>query len=147
MNEFKHLANQIIGLPPPFLLSYFLFGLSMKICQEVLALQPISLPQATTLAKLQEDKLHDHYRSHKVTPPYNHHQPISLAPPPSPNSRQSFVHRTLEEMVLRREKGLCYNCDEKWSSSHKCRGRILLLIIESNEAVIDTKEDIDFSLA
>ena len=111
----------------------------MKICQEVLALQPISLPQATTLAKLQEDKLHDHYRSHKVTPPYNHHQPISLAPPPSPNSRQSFVHRTLEEMVLRREKGLCYNCDEKWSSSireHKQGCANIPLLLQGHSFIV-----------
>ena len=26
------------------------------------------------------------------------------------------------------EKGLCYNCDRKWSSAHKCKGKFLLLL-------------------
>ena len=36
-------------------------------------------------------------------------------------------------MVFRREKGLCYNCDEKWSSSHRCKGCILLFIVDPEE--------------
>lgn len=32
----------------------------------------------------------------------------------------------------RHEKGLCYNCDEKWSSSHRCKGRVLLFIADSD---------------
>lgn len=31
-------------------------------------------------------------------------------------------------MAFRREKGLCYNCDDKWSPNHRCKGRILLFI-------------------
>lgn len=41
--EFEALANRIVGLPTPFLLSYFIFGLAPDICREVLALQPLSL--------------------------------------------------------------------------------------------------------
>lgn len=37
-------------------------------------------------------------------------------------------------MAYKREKGLCYNCDEKWSSSHRCKGRVLLLIADSDES-------------
>lgn len=52
LTKFKRLANHVIGLPPPFLLSCFISGLSLEFCREVLALQPISLSQATALAKL-----------------------------------------------------------------------------------------------
>lgn len=38
LTEFERLANQIIGLPPPFLLSCFISGLSPEIHREVLAL-------------------------------------------------------------------------------------------------------------
>ncbi|MCI33910.1 hypothetical protein A2U01_0055128, partial [Trifolium medium] len=31
-------------------------------------------------------------------------------------------------MASRREKGLCYNCDETFSPQHKCKGRFFLLI-------------------
>ena len=52
LTEFEQLANRVVGLPPPFLLSCFISGLNPDIRHEVLALQPISLLQATALAKL-----------------------------------------------------------------------------------------------
>jgi len=57
LSEFKALANRTMGLPPPFLLSCFIFELSLDILCEVQALPPLSLVQAAALAKLQEDKL------------------------------------------------------------------------------------------
>lgn len=36
-------------------------------------------------------------------------------------------------MALYREKGLYYNCDEKWSSSHRCKGRVLLFIADPDD--------------
>ena len=48
-----------MGLSPPVLLSCFISGLNPEIRREVQAFQPISVPQATTLARLQEDKLND----------------------------------------------------------------------------------------
>lgn len=43
LSEFQALANRIVGLPLPFLLSCFISSLSLDICREVLALQPLSL--------------------------------------------------------------------------------------------------------
>lgn len=40
--QFKSLANQIIGLPPPFNLSCFILGLKPFTRREVQAFQPIS---------------------------------------------------------------------------------------------------------
>ena len=117
------------------LLSCFIFGLSLEIRREVLTLQPISLPQATALAKLQEDKIQDRRRVFKPPHP-NPNPPHPFLPLPNP--RQPFVHRTPEEMALRREKGLCYNCDEKWNSSHRCHGCILLLIADTKETQTTT---------
>ena len=34
-------------------------------------------------------------------------------------------------MAFHREKGLCYNCDDKWSSNHRCKGRILLFVADN----------------
>ena len=109
-----------------------------EIHREVQAFQPISLPQATTLARLQEDKLLDHKKYTSKS---------SFGPPPPPNPPASypnthhtpcpktpFVQRTQEEMAYRQKKGLCYNCDEKWSSSHRCKGRVLFLVADSDES-------------
>lgn len=57
LSEFEALANRIIGLPTPFLLSRFVSGLKPEIRREVLALQPSSLSQAAGLARLNEEKM------------------------------------------------------------------------------------------
>lgn len=104
LTEFKRLANRVIGLPPPFLLSCFVSGLAQDIRREVLALQPISLPQAMALAKLRD-------RWQAPLRPHNTPSPSYL--PPNRKSQSTYVQRTPDEMALRREKGLYYNCDEK----------------------------------
>ena len=43
LTEFEMLANRIVGLSPPMLLSCFLFGLNPEIRREVQAFQPVSL--------------------------------------------------------------------------------------------------------
>ncbi|KAL5823102.1 hypothetical protein ACOSQ4_021002 [Xanthoceras sorbifolium] len=61
--------------------------------------------------------------------------PSSLPPlfptPPFPIRRLSP-----QELRDKREKGLCYNCDQKWSSSHRSRSKFLLLL-GTDEPVID----------
>jgi len=52
LSKFEALANSIIDLPMPFLLSCFISGLASDIRQEVQALQPITLIQETALACL-----------------------------------------------------------------------------------------------
>lgn len=74
--KFEALANRIVGIPTPFLLSCIISGLSPNIHREVLALQLLSLVQAVALARLQEDKINDARRSSPPRPP-----PL---PPPSP---------------------------------------------------------------
>lgn len=63
-NEFEELANQISGISPEFLQSYFESGLRQDIKREVRALQPSSLQQAFQLAKLMEDRIADYF--HKL---------------------------------------------------------------------------------
>ena len=93
-------------------------------------MQPISLPQATALAKLQENKINDRRRNYKPSP---FPSPISLpssalSGPPRPKA--PFVQRTPDKMAFRREKGLCYNCEDKWSSTHHCKGGVFLFIAD-----------------
>lgn len=127
LTEFERLANRVTGLPPPFLLSCFISGLNPELRREVLALQPISLLQATALAKLQEDKLKDRRSlSQRPHPPPTSISPANLSTKPKP----PYVQRTPEEMAFRKERGLCYNCDDKWSSGHRCKGRILLFVAD-----------------
>lgn len=149
LTEFERLANCIVGLPPPFLLSCFISGLSLEIRREVQALQPITLTQATTLAKLQEEKIDDRKRGYKGKTPFHSSptnptsttttsttttaQPLSLPSSTPPNPKVHFRNLSPDEMAARREKGLCYNCDEKWHASHKCKGRFFFIIADDDD--------------
>jgi hypothetical protein len=65
LTEFERLANRVVGLPHHFLPSCFIFGLTPEIRREVQSFQPMSLPHATALAKIQEDKIEDRRKSFK----------------------------------------------------------------------------------
>ena len=48
---------------------------------------------------------------------------------------------------MHREKGSCFNCDEKFSRRHQCSSKLLLLIADDNEvAQKDIAPDETFSV-
>lgn len=49
------------------------------------------------------------------------------------NSKAPFKILTSFEMAARREKSLCYNCDESFSYGHKCKQRINYMIMAEEE--------------
>ncbi|XP_027351311.1 uncharacterized protein LOC113862423 [Abrus precatorius] len=144
LTEFERLASRVVGLPPSFLLSCFVLALSPEIKREVLALQPLTFTQAAALAKLQEDKFHDLRKGSRNRFPFS---PPSFSSTPSPlpsmsrplppllptPPRTNYKKLTHEEMLSRREKGLCYNCDEKFHPGHKSKARFFLLVAEATD--------------
>ncbi|MCH79856.1 Ty3/gypsy retrotransposon protein, partial [Trifolium medium] len=54
---------------------------------------------------------------------------------PTPPLRTRFRQLSSAELTERREKGLCFNCDERFSRNHRCKARFLLLIAEEEEEV------------
>ena len=56
---------------------------------------------------------------------------------------------TNAQMEERRKQGLCYNCDEKWHSGHKCKGAKLFLLeswdgeaeLKSGVQLVELEED------
>lgn len=100
---------------------------------------------------MQEEKLQDLLRftrrSNNWTPPAgsrppatsnNSTPPLLPTPPPKPRFRQ--LSET--ELADRREKGLCFNCDERFSRTHRCKGRLLLLIEEEDSDIQLNNEDV-----
>ena len=142
--EFESLANRVIGLPTPFVLSCFVSGLSPAIRREVQVMQPQSLMQAVSFTRLHEEKLMDGRRqntrvtkllpSQPSTPPTMSLEPLLLqgATKPSPPTIP-FKRLSPAELALRREKGLCFNCDEKFSRGHKCTPSLFLFITDEEE--------------
>ena len=137
LTDFKRLANRTIGLPPSCLLSCFVSGLTPELRREVQALRPLSLPQATELARLQEDSMlnrrHGNRASSHSIPnfPQRPSPTPSVAPPKIP-----LKWLTTDEMTVRHDQGLCYQCNEKWSHGHRCKPRLHILIAD---------EDLQFS--
>lgn len=113
LTEFERLANRTIGLPPSCLLSYFVSGLILELRREVQVLRPLSLPQVTELARLQEDKMLDRRCGNRV--PSHPPNPNFLNKTSTAPSKIPLKCLTMEEMATYREQGLCYQCDEKWS--------------------------------
>ncbi|XP_058767991.1 uncharacterized protein LOC131641709 [Vicia villosa] len=142
LTDFERHANRIIGLPQPFLLSCFISGLSPEIRREVQALQPASLSQATALAKIQEDKIDERRRGFKKPAPPTSPTITNTHTPQSQNNTPRLQFRKLspEEMSSRREKGLCYNCEETFIPGHKCKGRFFLLVSDDPDPDPNSQE-------
>ena len=50
---------------------------------------------------------------------------------------QSNIQETLlAEMLARREKGLCYNCDERFGPGHRCKKQQIFILETMEEALI-----------
>jgi len=150
LSEFEALANRVIGLPAPFVLNCFVSRPSPAIRGEVQVMQPHSLAQAVSFARLHEEKLLDSRRPGVRSSPTTTSipPPSRLWPPPSFNPSESsllsfvakprsstisFKRLTPTELALRREQGLCFNCDEKYLRDHKCASSLFLFVTEEDE--------------
>ena len=103
------------------------------------------LVQATTLARLHEEKLANSYlffQCHSVTSALSVPPPSLLLPPiptsallptPQPSPSIPFKKLSPEELALRREKGLCFNCDENFSRGHCCSSKMFLSITDEDD--------------
>lgn len=60
--------------------------------------------------------------------------PPSLSPPPH---KTQFKRLSPNEMAAKQEKGLCYNCEDKWNPNHRCRAYFFLLIAEDEDTPIE----------
>jgi len=157
LSEFKDVVNRVAGLPPHFLLSCFVSGLNPDIRREVQALQPLTLVQAAGLARLQEMKLAETRRAfHSRVPSFSTstapstHTPISVSPSPralsaQPLSPVPLKRLTPNELASRRERGLCFKCDERYHCGHRCHARVNLLIVDDEERSTEEAVPLGFS--
>lgn len=131
------------GLSAPSLLNYFLSGLKEELQTELAVMKPTTLAEAIGLAKLIESKL----QSSKPFFSRNPHSPLPPTPPtptsvlgppppppkPKPPPPYAIKHLTYAEQQGRRAKVFCFNCDERFSPSHQCKSKQLLLLLGPKE--------------
>lgn len=152
LTEFEALTNRHEGLSEVDLLSCFISGLKNGVRREVLAQQPTTISQAADLARLQEDKMQDIARSSRPRPsPLPWQSAFGARPPPKSNSDSSsmvkpsqgllptppakprFPHLSGPKLDELRDKGLCFNCDQKLSKQHKCGARVFLMVANDDD--------------
>nr|GLL25459.1 uncharacterized protein LOC109154292 [Ipomoea trifida] len=175
--SFERLLNKVSGISEPVLISMFIAGLKHELQQDLLLAKPTSLEEAFSLAKTYESK----YELLLSTPkwasrptavsiphhPYSNHQPpirpttVTMPQPPQRPSPTATTGRPIPDLPVRRlsaaeirdkrSKGLCYNCDKKWSNSHRCQSRFLMLLgMEEDDPVCQeevTPQDDQFTEA
>lgn len=128
--QFKEHANRVRGLSESFKLSFFLNGLKEELKLTVKMMYPTSVSSAYALAKLQEENiqitkraLSKAFTQHPVKP-----RVTNWTPKPNPTPNLNVKRITQAEATERRQKGLCYHCDERWAKGHVCKSPKLFMI-------------------
>ena len=139
MVEFEAILTHTTGLTTTNLLNCFISGLKDDIKRELFLLKPSTLPEAMGVAKLVEFKLQSpRYYTPKPAPFPSLPNQTLLKPIPThttlpPNSKLPIKRLTPAEMAARRERGLCFNCDEKFVPGHRCKPpQFLCLLVEED---------------
>nr|GMD31046.1 Transposon Ty3-G Gag-Pol polyprotein [Ipomoea batatas] len=168
-SEFECLMNKVIGISESVLTSMFIAGLKSHIRWEVQRARPPSLMEAFALARehesqyeeLQADLARDKRSSFRwqnrnlmsTIPSPQTATPIMLPPTPSTAPAQTAaITKTTpnplpirrlspQEMREKRAKGLCYNCDQKYTANHRCRSRFLMLLGTDDDDLVTTIGD------
>ncbi|XP_026417622.1 uncharacterized protein LOC113313118 [Papaver somniferum] len=140
IREFEQLLNFVTDLPDDYVIDLFVRSLKREIRSVVEIFEPPTLAIAFQKAIKQEDVLlfnPSFYKSIARQNPYR--QPTSSTPsfdPTNTSFKKSTIpagvkRLSLEEKHIRREQGLCFNCDEQYKAGHVCakplNSRLLIL--------------------
>lgn len=149
------------GFSEQYYKSSFIGGLSLELKSVVKMFKPKTLQDAIELGREQLVTMDAWARKFRGGPkPYTNTNPVTTTKNYSPNltnsasrpaGKQHVKYLTYAEMAARREKGLCYNCDEKFVPGHRCKPGSKInysMITEEQElsymqGTADTEEEVD----
>ncbi|TXG68705.1 hypothetical protein EZV62_003640 [Acer yangbiense] len=127
--EFDRLLHRASHLSEEQQVGCFVSGLKEAIRVDVQACNPISLSAAIGLARLYESRMYDQREGGYVEP---RKAPSIMGQPPLPLASLARAHNpsikrlSPAELQERRTRGLCFNCDEKFSPGHHCKKLFLI---------------------
>ena len=149
-DEFERISQLIDALPESHLIGCFIAGLKDDIRLDVKLKKPQTLTEAIGVARLIEERnnlqnrSNSPFRNQLSTPPHFQHSNTTttitptaglLGPPPylkntpvAETSPPPFKRITDHEARTRKEKGLCFYCDEKYRPGHRCNKPQLFMI-------------------
>lgn len=131
MARFEALMNEV-DQTEETLINYFIGGLKTEIKKQLKVTRPISLRKALAMAKVYESNT-NYKNKGSGNSFYSKSDPI-LKNPPTEATTVPIIRRTLkvEERMERSAKGLCFNCDERYSPGRKCKGRMFRMDAENH---------------
>ncbi|CAM8999668.1 unnamed protein product [Rhodiola kirilowii] len=130
ITDFEKLSASAPRLVGHNLLTRFMAGLKSDIRHELVMLRPPDVETAMDMARVADDKLQ---ALRRFTPRQPYTRPPSHHPSDQPRPTHTplpIKRLTSTEMAARREKGLCFNCDDKFLPGHRCRPRFQCLLME-----------------
>lgn len=123
--EFQRLSNRVKGLSESYLISLYLSGLRDDIRVGAQKLNPTNLPDAFNFARLQEEES-SLWRKWVWTENGKPNMGV-VTNEPRP-SVPAIKKLTPNEARERRERGLCYHCDERYTPNHHCKTQNLFWV-------------------
>jgi hypothetical protein len=120
---FECLDFRAEGMSDAIFQECFISGLKDEIRAHVLMAQPESWVEATKSTKEAQQVVSSQNRKSSFIP---HPKPVNPTTPSAPLKIQKL---TWAEMVERQIKGLCYKCDDKYFSGHKCKEQNIFMAI------------------
>jgi hypothetical protein len=114
--HFERLLSLVGRFPPSQQVGCFISGLKEHLRVDVQALKPTSLSATVGLACLYEAKCHSQQR---LLPLGENEESLLL----SLSTGKIIKKLTPIELNERQNKGLCFNCDEKFASGYRCKKR------------------------
>jgi hypothetical protein len=160
---FEKLSHKVDDLPETFLVGCFIAGLKDEIRLDVRVKQPKTLSEYISVAHLIEErnqfqrKTSNHFRP--TTSPFHprqHQNSIVGLLGSSPSQRTSQTTNTFSgpirrltghEARERREKGLCFYCDERYVPGHRCSKPQLFMMVDVQPNEEENEVDMDIELA
>nr|DAD19760.1 TPA_asm: hypothetical protein HUJ06_021223 [Nelumbo nucifera] len=115
--QFERLLTGVGRVTPEQQVSCFISGLKDSIRFDVLAARPTTLLEAIGLARLYEAR-NNSWRWSMIPESKSSHSFKSSASTPSTLPVRRLTPTELKE---RHDKGLCFNCNEKFSPGHRCK--------------------------
>ncbi|KAK6136072.1 hypothetical protein DH2020_030177 [Rehmannia glutinosa] len=123
-----------------YFIASFISGLSEELQSFINMFEPTTLQQTVDLGRKQlhtieaiTKKLRNPTKSYNAL--YSNPKRTEIAPNQIPRNppKPPVKLLTAAEMAARREKGLCYNCDEPFTYGHRCKNRITYMIMTEEE--------------
>jgi hypothetical protein len=123
---FERLDFRIEGMSDAFFGECFISGLKDEIRAHVLMARPQSWVDAIKISKESQHVVSSQDQKPSFIP---RTKPVTPTPPSTPLKIPKLTRAEMDERKL---KGLCYNCDDKYFSRHKCKEQNICMAISED---------------